>query len=91
MIYNEEKSVFQSANHVDHYIHYKTQIPKNLDLRTVKGEILLREEGLEVRPVEKSDNIDLIENSKKLILKSAVSYPYERRVRQVKLSNFYNI
>jgi hypothetical protein len=60
-----------------------TQLPKGLDPKTVKPEVLFREQAYEVKPIERSDNQEMIENSKKLILKSAVSYPYEKRIMQV--------
>ena len=61
-------------NHIDRQIFHQTVIPKNVNSKLVMPEILFEKEGLEVVPIQKSDNPELKEASKTLLLKAATAY-----------------
>lgn len=60
----------------------KTDLPDEL-LKNVKGEILHQDEGVQILPIEDSDNTDVIENSRRLIQKANQGYGQEKRILQV--------
>lgn len=57
-------------------------------IKTVKGEILYQDEGVQLLPIEDSDSVDIVENTKRLIQKSIQSYGQERRILQVEILFF---
>ena len=69
-------------NHNDYYCKDKSDLPDEL-LRTVHGEDLCRDEALSLLPILDSDNKDVVENTTRLIQKSAQAYGQEYRVFQV--------
>ena len=75
-----------SINHVDKYTKEKTELPDHL-IATVKGEILMQDEGVQLMPITDSDNSDVVENSSRLIQKSYQSYSSERRILQKHVLN----
>lgn len=64
-------------NHVDEYIKEKSELPDEL-IKTVKGEILFQDEGVQLLPIQDSDNVDIVENTRRLIQKSTQAYSQEK-------------
>lgn len=76
--------MFKSSNHTEEYVPYRSELPASV--RTiVKPELLAQEEGMQVSPIRASQGgNEVAENSKRLLQKVHVSYPYEKRVKQVR-------
>jgi hypothetical protein len=60
----------------------KTEFPDKL-ISTTKGKIFHQDEGVQVLPIEDSDNPGVVENSRRLVQKSLQTYGGEKRILQV--------
>lgn len=70
-------------NHTEEYAPYKSELPASVKT-IVKPELLVQEEAMQVSPIRPSQGgNEIAENSKRLLQKVHVSYPYEKRVKQV--------
>lgn len=66
----------------------KTELPDEI-IKTVQGEVLKQDEGVQILPIDDCSKEEINQNSARLIQKANQAYSNEKRVLQVKNSNFY--